>query len=542
MRTGQANARSLALGLTALAAATAACLPRGDPPSGRQVIAGRESQLAAIAPPNGDGVLRILVLRPGAEADTRDLYVVSVDSADGPPSERLLLTGLDPTTDLGCIHRLAPCSIDPDGWTFLYSNLGNTRLNTITGERMDMGRSFGVPFQSESGQRSFMLDAANGGPGTAPGTLTEPDGSTMTFDVVPYANSGQTYAFVGEDFYYLTPQGDLMHVPPAGGPERLATGVDGFRALSTPDGLVLLLNRPTSDPDVQQTSVRDSVTGEETVLPFNAVPTLGNGRDGNLSLSSDGRWMLHVDSAAGVFDFYDYRAGRLAAVPAPASLELASAIWRPGTPQVWAQLGTRDAPTIWILTPDAPPVLVGNVRFWFVYTPGSIGSSFTPDGAYWFSTASDPSVSSPVIQVGLADDPTGPLHDLAPPGVNVDRYWPVADGRLLTTVYTKDIDRADLMAFDPRTGDDRLLGEKGRVAAVGETRALGLLHFEGGAADLTAIEIASGRQTILAPEFAVTAFAEPQGADPVAPGTRVVYEFEARSPSPYDGVWVVNVP
>jgi hypothetical protein len=113
---------------------------------------------------------------------------------------------------------------------------------------------------------------------------------------------------------------------------------------------------------------------------------------------------------------------------------------------------------------------------------------------------------------------------------------------LLTTVFTKDMDRADLMAFDPRTFEDTLLGEKGRVADVGKTRVLGLLHFQGGAADLTAIDIASGQQTILAPEFTTTAFSEPQGNDPVAPGTRVVYEFEARSPSPYDGIWVVNIP
>ena len=59
------------LGLAALAVAMAACLPRGAPPGGRQVVADRKATLEAIVPPNGDGVLRILILKPGAVADSR---------------------------------------------------------------------------------------------------------------------------------------------------------------------------------------------------------------------------------------------------------------------------------------------------------------------------------------------------------------------------------------------------------------------------------------------------------------------------------------
>jgi hypothetical protein len=80
------------------------------------------------------------------------------------------------------------------------------------------------------------------------------------------------------------------------------------------------------------------------------------------------------------------------------------------------------------------------------------------------------------------------------------------------------------------------------MITVGKTRFIGQFHFGTGVGDLTVVELATGRQTILALERAVTAFPEPQGDDLVAPGTRVVYQFEARSDSPYDGIWVTTVP
>jgi hypothetical protein len=544
MRASQAKTRSLLRGIAAIAGVAAAgCLPRGAPPGGRQVIAGREGQLAAIAPPNGDGVLRILFQRPGAaDPSTRDLYMLPVDATGQPGTELLLATGLDVTSDLGCIHRLAPFSIDPDGWLTVYGNSGYAQVNAITGAHRDPVTSFLFPLYSDSGDRVFGTDGNSGGSASATGTLTEPDGSTMTFDVAVSNAWGQTYTFFGEDFYYVTPQKDLMHIPPSGAPEKLAAGIDGFSWFSPPSG-ILILNRPTSDPMVEQSSVLDLATVQETALPFNAISGPAGG-GGNASLSPDRRWILHVESDAGVFDFFDYRSGTLQAVPSPAPVGIYPGYsWRPGTSQVWAQMGDYQMPSIWIITPDAAPVLVGTTRFEGVSSPRMpINWAFTADGKYWFSTESSGDVMYPVVQIGDADDPTGPRRDLAPTGMHVDRYWPLGDGRLLTTVFTNDVDRADLMAFDPRTGDDRLLGEKGRVAEVGKTRVLGLLHFQGGNADLTAIDVGTGEQTILAPEFAVTAFAEPQGDDLVAPGTRAVYEFEARSPSPYDGIWVVNVP
>jgi hypothetical protein len=77
---------------------------------------------------------------------------------------------------------------------------------------------------------------------------------------------------------------------------------------------------------------------------------------------------------------------------------------------------------------------------------------------------------------------------------------------------------------------------------VGETRFMGLFHFVEGRGDLTAVALDTGAATVLAPEFTVAAQAEPQGADLLAPGARIVYQFQARTASPYDGIWVTPCP
>lgn len=136
--------RSLALGITAIVVATAACLPRGEPPSGIQVVAGRENTLGAPVPANGDGVLRVLFFRERGD-DAHDLYVVSVDAAGGPPSERLLVPDVDPTVDFGCIYMIAPCGmVDPNGMAWVYTAGGGlVHANPFTGDVTD------VPYLSQ---------------------------------------------------------------------------------------------------------------------------------------------------------------------------------------------------------------------------------------------------------------------------------------------------------------------------------------------------------------------------------------------------------
>jgi len=87
-----------------------------------------------------------------------------------------------------------------------------------------------------------------------------------------------------------------------------------------------------------------------------------------------------------------------------------------------------------------------------------------------------------------------------------------------------------------------VVARRGLLVTSGQTRMMGLFHIGEGRGDLTTIDLDTAQATVLAPEFTVTASAEPQGADALAPGTRIVYQFQARTASPYDGIWVATAP
>ncbi len=524
---------ALTLGIAALTAAMAACLPRGAPPEGRQVVADRQATLEAIVPPNGDGVLRILILKPGTAAGTQDLYLVSVGAGGGPPSEQLLVADANPQDDFGCVDMVAPCSlIAPSGMLWVYTNdNGLVRINPFTGAQLAFSS---LPQGSASGQRSFSGNASGG-------TLYEPDGSTVAIDLAPPSNGigfgyGSPTAFFGEDFYYITLEAELVRLPPSGVPEPLAAGVAGFFGSPTPDGTLLILVRATPDPSVQALSVRDPLTGAETVLPFSSAP----------QVSPDGQWLLSTDTSSGSLTFFNVHSGaqQVVAVPGLAPNSFFSPTWRPGSSQVWFTAGWDPTPTVWIVSPDGSSTSVPGVRLVEV---GNFGgwqqNPFTADGAHWFFTSSSFYTNTPLIEVGATNDPTGPSFAVNPEGTSIGGAWMLADGRLLTSVYTDTQPRSDVFAVDLDTGESVQLAARGRIAAVGQTRFVGMFHFDPTyRGDLTAVEVDSGRQTILAPEFAVTAFVEPQGADLVPPGARIVYQFQARTDSPYDGIWVVSSP
>lgn len=146
------------------------------------------------------------------------------------------------------------------------------------------------------------------------------------------------------------------------------------------------------------------------------------------------------------------------------------------------------------------------------------------------------------MQIGSADDPSGPRANLIPPGTDLSQYWELADGRLLLAVSTSTSDVENLLAFDPTTGGSRAMGEQGAVVAVGQTRVVVNQHLAENEGDLTVFELATGRATVLAPEFALAAAVEPVGGDPAAPQAQIAFRYVAPFPSDYDGIWLATLP
>jgi hypothetical protein len=509
-----------------LGAFAAACIPRGDPPTGRQVVADRTSTLVGIVRPNGDGVTHVLIMRPGKELFSGDLYVVSVDAAGRPPSERLLAANIQGVGN--CQHQPGEClPSDARGRVFVTTasdpNLRAAtfaRIDPFTGERLDFDEgAFYV--RSPTGERLLVSTSSPDGQAT----LYEADDRVLPLGATRFG------LFVGEDLYYVTAQQELMRIAPGGAPELLRTGIFSFSPHMTEGNPLLLLSRATDDPFVYSSSIFDTVTLEETPSPV----------QGQFSMSPDGRWLLTVDYRTGHVTLVERTTGVEESFDLPAfQFGGGNYEWRPGHTEVWFPTSQYPQTTTLIKKPGAPAVEIPGSAFTYGDESTGQASFFTRDGTYWFSSRGMPS-ERPIVQVGSADNPTGARFDLAPTG-NTFGYRRLADGRLLVSSFTADFLRNDLYAVDPATGESQLLGEQGFVVAVGHTRLLASLHVNDSRGDLTAIGLASGRATVLAQEFAMAAFVERQGTDSVAPGAQVAFQFQARVGSPFDGIWLATVP
>ncbi len=531
--------------MLAVLAITAGCLPRGAPPAGRQIVADRISRLSGVLPPTGDGVLRFFVTRPGSSSAYVDLFMVSVDPSGGPPTETLIASDTQAELGLDCNFGVAPCgAIGPTSVLVWPNGSGPVRVDVFTGDRAQVPQT---GFSSQDGQELFEPSLES-----PTGTLTD----LSTGSTTAITDLSAPYLFIGDDFYYQTAEGTLMRISPAGVPQQVATGLvlpetmyvagqpsppPSFTYQSTTAGTFLVLNRPTDDPTVFASSLFDPVAGTEVRLPF---------QDPYAQISQDGRWVLDTaDAPTTSVTFFDWRAGTTTVVESPVPVTLRDFVtaWRPGTAEVWLSAAYPEAAGVVALGPETPATFVPDQSLINLAKVHDTLYPFTADGAYWFSNTFDMggNTSTPVIQVGASDDPTGPRFNLNGPFQYVGPFWVLADDRFVEATFTKEDDyeeRSDAILFDPRTGASRLLGERGRVAAVGQTRVMGMFHFAEERGDLTVTDLDTGQQTILAPEFTTTAFGEPQGADDLAPGTRIAYQFQARTDSPYDGIWVTTCP
>ena len=524
-------------GLLALAWAglsATACLPDGEPPMGRRITAGRDDLPAGLLPAMPDGIVRLLVLRLDRERMNSDLYRVSIDGA-GPPTESLLAENLGWSN--GCAENR--CFItDRRGRVFVlhgYDPVTSahqaTRIDAVTGDRLELGSVNGDNFKfSASGDRLAVFSDLGA-------TVYESDDRATVVAGVTLAEFG------GEDFYYVAADRRLMRLPPGGGaPVFVRAGVDGFRAEKTLTGLVLILHAVNADLTAGTVSFLDPVTLQEVFPPV----------DLNVSfiLSPDGRWLFTVDQQGGGYHYalVDATTGEQERFDGPAGAGWASPEWRPGRAELWLafydEAYTSTLPEAWIKQPGSPPVVVPVYlqRPTAQYASGS--SFFTPDGGYFFSWRPSQAGGLGTMQIGSADDPTGPRFDVAPDDSTSAGSWLLADGRLVTAAYYISHERNELRVVDPTSGGSRTLASEVSVVAVGQRRALVSAHMVDGYGDVKVIDVDSGASTLLAAEFARMVFYEPQAPDRelLAPGSHVAFQFQGRFASPYDGVWVATVP
>ena len=124
------------------------------------------------------------------------------------------------------------------------------------------------------------------------------------------------------------------------------------------------------------------------------------------------------------------------------------------------------------------------------------------------------------------------------------------DGRLLAEAWLVDSQRSDIYLVDPDAMTSRTIASNGHVLSVGQTRALALLNFDLArlTGDLTLVDLASGDHTLIAEDVYAVAVDRgrlaivPAGSDVLAPGTRVAFLTRNRLDSPYDGLWVTELP
>lgn len=510
------------------AGVVAACVPRGAPPAGQQIVADRTSVPIAFVGSRGDGSTRLLITRPGDDPFSVDLWAVALDPAGAPPVERLLVPHVTSLNSGLVRYGGGSCGgTDSRGRMLVFTGdatnpQGNlTRIDPVTGDRSDLGPAEAC-YRSASGQQLLVGHGATGTLYDAADQATPVDASSA--------------GFAGEDLYYVSGQQQLVRRSPDGTTATLATGVQSFTLVPTDAGLAVLLRRPTTDGTLTSQTMLDVRTGQETPLVA---------ADPFFSLSPDGRWFLQTDPQTGASEFFDWRTGEHRPVEVPAGAQGGGYFWRPGhdelwfiSPQPWQALtsvrnpdgGGADYP-LW-------PVSLYDMEATDIYA-----TIFTVDGKDLFAfPALSPDARSAVPQVGPADDPSGPRFDLVPAGSRAGGYWRLADGRLLIASWTATPDLSNLSAIDPSTGERNALGEQAQVLAVGGTRVLVNQHLVDHAGDLTVFELATGRATVLADEFALAAAVEPLSGDAVAPGARVAFRFEARFASPYDGIWLATVP
>ena len=562
------------------------CLPLGKAPAGQHVVHDRTLTGVFLTASEQEGVAPHLLATgptrlpadrtPGEQGIDRvmvaDVYAFASMVAQAPVEElsgqqavigSLELPTGDPTTyafatdSRGRLVFVERGVGDDGGWD------GVWRFDLSTGQ-MD---SVGLNLWTDGGP-SFILSADRsrvfaGSPGDG---IVLGDG---TSDALGWVDLPAV--FFGNDLYYVSPADsatDASASPgtvversrPGAKPEKVASSSGRFWLApilgdQTPQVLLSLATDAGNAPlALVDTSTLKSV-------PFRAFP----GQVQFMSASSNGHWLLLVTPGEGgqaattalsyvLYNWVSEASYRIVGSPVSASLGVESE-WRPEHDELWFALGAN-ASNFGVWAAGVSPssyrsVLDQGSLSTFPWADGR-KSMFTRDGTYAVTVdypAKD-NLVMPTFSIGPADDLAAPRTVLNSEGNDLKSLWETMDGRVLAGIGQSQSDRQDVLLIDPSTGASRLLGSGGHVVAVGKTRVLALLNWESsrGTGDLTLVDLATGEKSVLAESVYAVALDPGRftdvspDTDRLAPGTRVAYLVRDRLESPYDGLWVAQLP
>ncbi|HTA21741.1 MAG TPA: hypothetical protein VK989_20750 [Polyangia bacterium] len=540
-----------------------ACLDAGPTPRGRQLLASRAEDHVELL----DGAVglprRIFVsfTEPGPfGVPTRQLATVDDPGPTGGATPLRVLIDHVAQAPVAC--SVAGCLVPVDAQGRLYvdqqtfspsTNVpGGTDerddlvvVDPVTGAQQHLGP---VEFVEISADRARVVYQPENATPLPPPVVRELSGAEIALP------GGESATFVGNDLFFVSDDGHLSRLAASSGTvEALASQVGSFEAFATQRGFLLQLNKTNPAGDATfESSLFDVSTLTETLLPEASaaaqafIPSPSGRYVGTMSapeLAQDSMFRFTV------FD-RDTAQQTLATEPA---MNVPSLAWRPQHDELWFVMNQANADAFWRWRPGAAPEEIG---------PGDPPSqpplatalgqelpllsqpTFTPDGAFLFVADGFFQDRQPVA-LRSADDVTAAPYSLTPTGTGLSGVWPLAAGRLLAEDWITDVMRNDIYLVDPAARTSRPLASTGHVVATGRDRFLALLHWvaEGAAGDLTSIDYATGTQTLIAQNVsgvAVDASADPD--DALAPGTRVAYLVHDRIASPYDGLWVLELP
>lgn len=534
--------RCTRLGYLSALACALGCLPAGDPPPGRHLVTDRTLSAVQFSASEQDGVpAYLLVSGPVHTEDAPDADA----SASLPQTDLYWIQGAT-SDETGALPRALAkghplLSKTPQDDPVLADSLGRLVVEHRDPDKPADPAAFQISRFDLATKTVVHLTSVNRSPKVTrqPVLRLSPERTRVVIDSGnlelfelenqrSWVETDGRWQFWGEDIYfsnydYLVRGSVISRLKPHAAAEAIVSKAElAYVFPFLPDSATVAETRVLyQSPDAF--SVIDPDSRTVTDLPFLM----------NFTLSPSGNWITGISESHQVA-FGNWAENRIASASV-LPLHPPEAHWRPGHDEYWSRASDGN---LYIWQPTGLRVIEG------------LFVSFSDDGRFWFASE-ESSSGSLQWTVGAADSPEGPRYPTNPPDTSAFFKGSVAGNWVITTLWLDAAGtRFDFTIVDPTTGQSQTLAVKGRLVATSPTRALAYANWDDGhkSGELALFDLASGAKTVLANGVYAAAVdpgfhSVPQpNTDRLAPGTRVAFLVRERFASPYDGLWVTELP